>query len=809
MRSDLQGRRQVKLILIFFAAVFLLGCVLDFVLMNKYKEAALGSMGDLLIDALSQGKVFHAVLSSMGWLDAVVIGGLFALLVWIIFQQVRRRSLSMFLDWALSNETRTRLVILGMAVMLLKPILAPGEPYFQDAPSHVSRAWFTYVNFIQGYFFPTFNNYYHAGFAMFSHYGFLFSFLAGGLNLLIGNIYLSVKLMMFALGIAVAFLFYAIGKQVTKDRANGLLLSLIITGSSIFISTMFWGGVLFYPLVVAGAGLLLLSFERFLAKAWPWYTAVFMTALSANILMATHLGYTAQMFLFFVVYSIARLLAEKPEEWKRFAGWAAASLGMAVVLSAFVVLPTFLDIKDVNFYKEFPFSDPNTYKVWRQNLWQMLVPRPFYLNYLDYIGLGLLGIAVWLAVVAIRRPDRRLVAHIATIAVTLIVLGYSRNSIILLFALALFVAQAFGILVAPRDDKRVVLGALVLLILADSLLFTNFNTYRNGEFEDRFYNRLAVTPWGEKLGVVDANTLHSGNKPDNNAYVSPWLKISGHLVVQPNAIMLEANKQALYQFMATHDLLGLDMVNGRITVPTLKALALVGIRYLTFHTSDAYYMPPVEANAPVIRDADGPWIELPGTFPMLFSERVASISDLAAKDPVLAYRQHFESEDVSHDRAPLHYRKEAGDYLHQLVDLTGPSLQQPTANQFILGSPVNEDLSSPGPASLEVASFFVDAQKVEANFMTSKPGFVRIPFGWFEWDTIRLDGARATAYPDAMNMIVVRVDSPGNHQLQVGPSISPARRAGASITGVSFLLFLAIFVATEIYRRRRSTRAQS
>ena len=252
MRSDLQGRRQVKLILIFFAAVFLLGCVLDFVLMNKYKEAALGSMGDLLIDALSQGKVFHAVLSSMGWLDAVVIGGLFALLVWIIVQQVRRRSLSTFLDWVLSGETRTRFVILGMAVLLLKPILAPGEPYFQDAPSHVSRAWFTYVNFTQGYFFPTFNNYYHAGFAMFSHYGFLFSLLAGGLNLLIGNIYLSVKLVMFALGIAVAFLFYAIGKQVTKDRASGLLLSLIIMGSSIFISTMFWGGVLFYPLVVAG-----------------------------------------------------------------------------------------------------------------------------------------------------------------------------------------------------------------------------------------------------------------------------------------------------------------------------------------------------------------------------------------------------------------------------------------------------------------------------------------------------------------------------------------------------------------------------
>ena len=797
-----QERRQVRSILIFFAIVFVLGCILDFVLMNRYKEIALGSMGDLLIDALPQGKVFRAVLSSMGWLDAVVIGGLFLLLVWIIVTQVRHKTLSTFCEWTLASERRTRLAILGMAILLLKPILAPGEPYFQDAPSHVSRAWFTYVNFIQGYLFPSFNNYYHAGFAMFSHYGFLFSVLAGGLNLLFRNIYLSVKLVMMALGVASAFLFYALGKQVTKDRASGLLLSLIITGSSIFISTMFWGGVLFFPLIFAGAGLLLLAFERFLAGTWPLYRAIFVTALAANILIATHLGYAAQIFLFFVVYAIARLVSEKPEAWKSFTVWAAGSLGIALVLSAFVVLPTFLDIKDVNFYKAFPYSDVNTYKFWQEKLWQLLVPRPFYLNYLDYLGLALLGIAVWLAVSAVRRPDRRLAAHIATIASTIVVLGYSRNSIILLFAIGLFVCQAYGVLLTQRDQKRAVFGVLVLLLLADSLLFNNFNTYRDGAFEHRLYDKLALEPWGTKLGVVKANTLHGGNKPDDNVYISPWLKVTGHLVVQPNAIMLEANKQALYQFLATHDLLGQDMLNGRITVPTLKALDLLGVRYLTFHTADAYYLPPVESDGPVIRNSSGPWIELPGTFPMLFAERVTSLNDLAAQNPILAYRQTFEADDVSHERAPLHYRLQAGDYLHKLVDLTGPSLDRPIADQFIMRVPITEDLTSPGPASLEVSSFFVDAQKVVADFTTDKPGFIRIPFGWFPWHTIRLDGAPAVAYPDVMNMICVRVGAPGSHHLQVGPSLSPAKRTGAWITGLSFVLFAGILLLAELIRKK-------
>lgn len=797
---DSQERRDIQAILVFLAVLFGLGCILDFVLLNRYKEAALGAMGNLVMDSLPTGGVIRAVISSFRALDAVVIACFVALLIWIIVVQARRKALSVFCAWALSSELRTRLVVLGMALLLLKPILAPGQPYFQDAPSHVSRAWFAYVNFIQGYLFPTFNNYYHAGFAMFSHYGFLFSVLAGGLNLLLGNIYLSVKLAMVALGIGDAFLFYAIGKEVTKDRSSGLLLSLIVTGSNIFLYALFWEGAIFMPLIVAGAGLLLLSYERFLAGAWPWYRAVFTTAFAANILMATHLGYAAQVFVFFVVYAIARLLATKPGAWKSFVGWAAASTGMALVLSAFVVLPTFLDMKDVNFYKGFPFSDPNTYKFWRVKYWQMLVPHPFYLNILDYLGLALVGISVWLAVTAVRRPDRRLAAHVATIVATLAIMGYSRNSIIVLMAFGLFVCQAYGALIAERDQTRAVFGVLVLLLLADSLMFNNFNTYRNGAFEDQLYDRLARAPWGEELGVVDANTLHSGDKPDNNVYISPWLKISGHLVVQPNAIMLEANKQALYQFLATHDLLGLDMLNGRITVPTLKALNLVGVRFLTFHTSDAYFMPPVASDAPVARADTGPWIELPTTFPMLFSERVTSFDALAEEDPILNYRQRFEADDVSHARAPLNYRKDAGDYMHALVDLTGPSMDQPLADQFVLRAPVSEDLSSPGPASLQVSSFGVDAQKVVAEFATSTPGFVRIPFGWFRWHTVRLDGAPATFYPDAMNMIVVRVDKPGAHHLQVGPSISPAKRAGAWITGVSFLVFAAVLALMEVRR---------
>ncbi len=105
-----------------------------------------------------------------------------------------------------------------------------------------------------------------------------------------------------------------------------------------------------------------------------------------------------------------------------------------------------------------------------------------------------------------------------------------------------------------------------MALLCDALLFNNFNTgdTRSG-FENAVYNRLEQEPDGTRYGVVMANTLHTGNDTGNDVFVSPWLKVVGHVVMQPNAIMLEANKQAIYQYGFTSDLLVPDIRDGRLS----------------------------------------------------------------------------------------------------------------------------------------------------------------------------------------------------------------------------------------------------
>ena len=57
---------------------------------------------------------------------------------------------------------------------------------------------------------------------------------------------------------------------------------------------------------------------------------------------------------------------------------------------------------------------------------------------------------------------------------------------------------------------------------------------------------------------------------------------------------------------------------------------------------------------------------------------------------------------------------------------------------------------------------------------------------------------KSLAYVGIMNMICIRVDKAGEHYLWLGPPISAARRLGAWIAAMRFLLFTAVLIVLEI-----------
>ncbi len=797
--------RSVLMTSIVLCLAFAAGSYIQFGLLEKLKPVVLSTMENVSADTLAKGAFIRAAISALAPGDWAVVGFCLFLIAGFIFLQARLGAVADFFRFVLAEERRTLGFLLFLSVLLLKPILAPGAPYFMDAPAHVSRSWFAYVNLVQGYPFPSFTNYYHNGFALFSHYGWLPSYLIALANLAVRNINAASKLVVFLFSVANAFVFYALGKRVFADRRGGLLLALIFTGSNLYLYEILWTGALFFPWVFLGAAVMLFSFESWLSGDWKPFHASFVTALGSAILIDSHLGYSAQFLLFFAIYAAARTLIFFRARFPAFLAFAAMSAGIGAVLTAFVFLPTWLDIRDVNFYKAFPFSDLGTYRFWTAPVWQLLVPRPFYTDFnWDYVGIALSAAAAVFVARFLRNRHPWIGFSLVLVAFSILVINYNRDTFLVLFALGFLVAGGYVSLLGKRDARLGAFAVLSMALLVDAFLFNNFNTTdTRGGFEKGVYDRLTSQPDGTRFGVVIANTLHTGNDTGNDVFVSPWLKVVGQTVLQPNAIMLEANKQALYQYGFSSDLLVPDIRRGRLSPTAVQALDLIGVKYLTVHNVSRYYVPDLAFDDAVRPRADGPWVELPLTSAVLFAPSTVNVADLETLVPDLKLRAAFESDDVSHNRAPFRTRPVADAYLRAVVAATGLDPRTANAARFLIRSGRGEDLGASGPANVKVDRFDVDSQKVALDFTVDRRGFVAVPFGYFWWQKVRLDGRPAAFQPTVENTLCVRIDEPGRHVLTIGPSLSPARRIGAIISSSGLVLFLALFLALR-YSRRRS-----
>jgi hypothetical protein len=784
---------------------FAAGSYIQLVTLEKLKLVVLTSMENVSAYTLASGAFARTALAHISHRDWAVIGFAVLLLAGFIIAQARYGAFSAFLQFILARESRTIGLVLFFGLLTLKPILIPGAPYFMDAPAHVSRAWFTYVNLAQGYAFPSFTNYYHNGFALFSHYGWLPSYIIALANFAIRNINAASKVVVFILSLANVLLFYFLGKKIFSSRRAGLLLSLIFSASSIYLYEILWSGLTFYPFVFFGIGVMLFSYESWMSGSMSPFPAALVAAAGSAIIVNTHLGYAAQSLLFFAVYTIARTAVFQPRRLGRFLGYGVMAAAMGAVLGAFVFLPTKFDIGDVNFFKGFPFSDRSTYAFWRRPLWQLLLPRPFYMDFgWDYMGLALVGAAAVFIVGFLRAWHKWFLFSLILLAFSLSVIGYPANSLLLFLSLAFLVAGGYAFLREKNDVRLGALAVLAIALICDCMLFNNFNTTdTRGGTERAVYNRLEREPDGTRYGVVMANTLHTGNDTGNDVFVSPWLKLVGHVVMQPNAIMLEANKQALYQYGFSSDLLVPDIRAGRVSAATIQALDLIGVKYITFHNLLNYFVPSLQADEGTTPHPEGPWIELPLTSPVLYAPSAVNASSLEATMPALKNRAAFEADDISHNRAPFHTRPDADAYLRAVVAAIGLDPRTASAKQFLLRSGMGEMLADPGPAAVAVSRYQVDSQKVQIDFSIDKRGFVAVPFGYFKYHRVMLDGQPATFFPTVINTICVKVAEPGRHTLTVGPSISPSRRVGALISSAGLILFLLILLAVRLLRSRR------
>ena len=201
---------------------------------------------------------------------------------------------------------------------------------------------------------------------------------------------------------------------------------------------------------------------------------------------------------------------------------------------------------------------------------------------------------------------------------------------------------------------------------------------------------------------------------------------------------------------------------------------------------------------------------------LLYAPSTVNVRDLEGSIPDLKQRAAFESDDLSHARAPFKTRPIADSYLRAVIAATGLDLETANAKQFLLRAGPGETLGDEGsgassggggaagaPARVIVSRYQVDSQRVALDFSVDRKGFIAVPFGYFWYHRVLLDGSPATFYPTVENTICVRIAAPGSHTLTIGPSISPSRRISAVVSGAGLVLFLALLLVVRLRRLPR------
>jgi hypothetical protein len=247
------------------------------------------------------------------WADAVLLAFIFVLCAALLLVEIRGGQLSRLLELVLASERATRALLALTTLVSTRYYFASGESHWAgDASAHMAYAYAA-ARAIAHFEWPLWTNLMGVGTPYLQYYGFLYFYLVGLVDLLVGNFFVSIKISL-ALGHWLsAFGMYFFARTACRSRAAGLLAALAYTLSFWHVQQVLHMGR--YPLSLF-YGLLpwpFYFFERLRASRTRAHL-VLGGAITLGALALTHPGYGFWATFFFALYAGARLLLE--QRWR-------------------------------------------------------------------------------------------------------------------------------------------------------------------------------------------------------------------------------------------------------------------------------------------------------------------------------------------------------------------------------------------------------------------------------------------------------------------------------------------------------------
>ena len=269
------------------------------------------------------------------FVDGLLFGGAVAAVLALVGLEASGRRFTLYLRDVFQSEKKTRLLLLVASAVAARYYFAPGElSWAGDAPHHIALAWVT-AEAMAGGAVPFWTYYFGTGSPYLQFYGPLFFYAAGLIDLVLGDIYQSIKLLLGAAHIASGMGLYLLARRLGCRRGAGLF-----AGLSYVLCFWHVQQVLVMGRLALGLFYTLLPwpfyfFERLRASRRPFCCALAGGAALAALVYA-HPGYGFFAVGLFGLYAVGRLWV-LPARGRR-CGYSALLLGCGLVLSAYLLL---------------------------------------------------------------------------------------------------------------------------------------------------------------------------------------------------------------------------------------------------------------------------------------------------------------------------------------------------------------------------------------------------------------------------------------------------------------------------------------
>lgn len=721
----------------------------------------------------------------------------------LLYEEARHRALTGFLQDCFARSRKTQCLLLGSLLVCVRYYLAPGEvSWGGDASHHIAHSWLAARAIADGQV-PVWTFFIGTGSPVFQTYGFAFFYLVGLVDLVLDDLFLSLKLTMAAAHVLSGVGMYHLAASLCRSRSAGFIAGLAY-------ALCFW-----HAQHVLLMGRLPLSlFYALLPWAFYWIEQVVdsrrrMGAALAGgaclaLLALTHPGYGAFAMALAGCYSLVRLWSCRrgPERGAVVLG-GLLLFALGIVFGAYMNVGMYLERGHTGMHDLVIDLSGTPDPTWRHllgwsNLRFWLIPPEPYHWYGGYLGVSLCAMAVAGGVALLRWREGRFAAcWVCLLLCLLVVFAYrlpaagslplihafnaSRYLLFVAFFLALAAGAGAHLLMrqVPEGPARSRRCTLLLLAIGLDLFPTTFIQpyYPGGEYLPAGWKARTFAEIAEAASAFDGGE-------DLPNYRAHWIG-EGVYPYKRRAQMLYMGGTPIAESFHPGELRTLKTFTGPFTdwalgfLPRMESLEQLKAHRHLDPLLDGFRLLDTRHVLTTSNERKTGFAFSLESSPILVSGRLSGYDEESFDAGAMAARF---GEDLDEPTARM----------LSIILRTGPRADGLSCERILVRGLEGEVDLGTAPAA-RVLAHRVDHQQVEMKVAVSARCHARLAYGYWPYLRVTVDGAAVKPMETAGRFMAIPLEA-GEHDIAIRARLSPLRKgllllAAACLAGSLALVF--------------------